>query len=117
MIDNERRNKLQNVMKKFNKKNKSEIFTFGSEIIDAGVIPCGIKEIDDFLGGGFKRSTHSILWGNYSVGKTALVLTTIANAQKEGLICCYVNTEKPIDRERFEYFGINLNEMILYRST
>ena len=31
-MDNERRAKLQETMKKFNKKHKTEVFTMGSEI-------------------------------------------------------------------------------------
>ena len=112
MIENSRMLQAQETMKKFNKKHKTAIFSFGNEIVDAGVIPTSVKDVDDFLGGGFKRSAHTLLWGMYSVGKTALILTTIANAQKLGLVCCYVNTEKPIDRERFEFFGVNLSEMI-----
>jgi len=111
-MKNERKKLLFETMKGFNKKHKSEIFILGSEIKELNVIPSGIKTIDDFIGGGFKRGAHSIIWGTYSIGKTALVLQTIANAQKLGKLVCYVNTEKPIDPERFKFFGINLNEMI-----
>lgn len=111
-MDSEREKKLQETLKDFNKKNKSEIFKFGSEIEDYAVIPSGIEAVDNFLGGGFKRSAHTIIWGGYSVGKTALCLTTIANAQKLGNTVCYVNLEKPIDRDRFEYFGIDLERMV-----
>jgi len=109
---NERRKKLQETLKGFNKKQKSEVFKMGNEIEELPLIPSGIQAFDDFIGGGFKRGGHTIIWGNYSVGKTALVLTTIANAQKQGLIVCYVNSEKPIEPERFKFFGINLDEMV-----
>jgi RecA/RadA recombinase len=112
MDANERRKKLMETIKGFNKKNKSEVFTLGKEISSYGVNSIGIESIDNFIGGGFKRGGHTIVYGAYSVGKTALVLTTIANAQKEGKLVCYVNTEKPIDVERFEYFGINLEDMV-----
>jgi len=108
---NERQKKLEETLKKFNKKHKSEIFTMGSEIKDIEVIPSGVKVIDDFLGGGFKLGGHTIMWGTYSVGKTALALMTIANAQKLGKTVCYVNTEKPIEAERFKFFGVNLEQM------
>jgi len=111
-MDNERRKKLNDTLKKFNKKHKEEIFTMGDEIKELEVVPCGVNKIDDFLGGGFKRGAHTIVWGMYSVGKTALTLMTIANAQKQGLFVCYVNTEKPIEPERFKFFGINLEEMV-----
>lgn len=112
MENSERRKKLAETLKTFNKNHKSEIFTMGSEIKTLEVIPSGIKDIDNFIGGGFKQGAHSIIWGQYSVGKTALILTTIANAQKLGKFVCYVNTEKPIDKSRFEFFGINLEELV-----
>lgn len=108
----EKRKKLNETLKGFNKKHKAKIFTMGNEIEELEVIPTGVKKVDDFLGGGFKKGAHTIIWGLFSVGKTALILTTIANAQKEGKLVCYVNTEKPIEPERFEFFGINLDEMV-----
>ncbi|RLF56991.1 MAG: hypothetical protein DRN27_08655 [Thermoplasmata archaeon] len=111
-MDNERRKKLNDTLKKFNKKQKCEIFTMGNEIKTLDVISTGISVIDDFIGGGFKCGAHSGIWGVYSVGKTALMLMTIANAQRNGKLVCYVNTEKPIDRERFLFFGVNLDELV-----
>ena len=108
MEKSERRKKLEQTLKEFNKTQKSDVFSLGSDIEELKVIPSGVKKIDDFLGGGFKCGGHTIIWSpSYSVGKTALALTTIANAQKLGLITCYVNTEKPIEPERFKFFGIN----------
>ncbi len=113
MDKSERRKKLDQTVKDFNKSHKSEIFTMGSEIEDLNVIPSGVKSIDDFLGGGFQCGGHTIVWSpSYSVGKTALALTTIANAQKLGKLVCFCNTEKPIEPERFRFFGINLEDML-----
>lgn len=112
-MENERKKKLVETMKKFNKNNKEEILSFGNEKTDSGVVATGIEKIDNFLGGGTKKSTFTILWGSFSSGKTSLVLTEIANAQKRGEICCYINLEKPIDKERFEFFGVNLDELVL----
>ena len=112
MDKSERRKKLDETVKQFNKDQKSEVISKGDEIENLPVIPSGIKKIDDFIGGGFKNGGHTIIWGTYSVGKTALVLTAIANAQKEGKLVCFVNTEKPIEPERFEFFGINLDDML-----
>lgn len=111
-MNNERKKKLLETLKGFNKNHKSEIFTLGTEIKELEVIPSGVPSIDNFIGGGFKRGGHTIIWGTYSVGKTALVLTTLANAQKDGKLVCYVNTEKPIEPERFKFFGINLDDLV-----
>jgi len=111
-MDSERRKKLMETVKKFNKDNKSEIFTMGNEIKDLEVIPSGIKEFDNHIGGGFKKGGHTIVYGAYSVGKTALILTSVANAQKLGFLVCYVNTEKPIETERFKFFGVDLDNLL-----
>lgn len=112
MEPNERQKKLLETMKAFNKTNKAEIFTMGSEIKDTGLIPSGIEAFDKHIGGGFKKGGHTVVYGAYSVGKTALVLTTIANAQRLGNLVCYVNTEKPIDAERFRFFGVDLDNLV-----
>jgi RecA/RadA recombinase len=112
MIQNERRNKLMETIKGFNKAQKSEVFTLGNEIEDIPVIPTGIKSVDDAIGGGVKRGGHTIIYGQMSVGKTALILHLVANAQKQQLNVCYVNTEKPIEPERFKFFGVDLNTLI-----
>lgn len=110
---NERRKKLMESVKAFNKDNKSEVFTMGSEIVDTPVIATGISAVDVAIGGGVKRGGHTIIYGQFSVGKTALIMHLVANAQRDGLNVCYVNTEKPISPDRFRFFGVDL-ETLLY---
>ena len=109
---NERKKHLLETMKGFNKNQKSEILFFGNEIENQKIISTGIKPIDSFLGGGIKRATHTIIWGGISTGKTSFALQTIAQAQRDGLICCYINLEKPVDNERFDMLGVNRSELI-----
>jgi RecA/RadA recombinase len=112
MLENERRKKLMESIKTFNKNNKSEVFTLGNEIEELPIIPTGISAVDAAIGGGVKRGGHTIIYGQYSSGKTALALHLIANGQKQQLNVCYVNTEKPIEPERFKFFGIDLDNLI-----
>ncbi|MHA1789190.1 MAG: ATPase domain-containing protein [Candidatus Helarchaeota archaeon] len=116
-MENERRKKLLETMKNFNKNQKDTILNFANETKDLEVIPIGVDLIDNFLGGGTKRGTYTIFWGGFSVGKTSLALQQIANAQKDGKICCYINLEKPIDQERFKQFGVNLDDLVLANHT
>jgi len=111
-MDNQRKQKLLETMKKFNKDQKEEVLFFGNEIENQEVISTGIKSIDNYIGGGVKRGTHTILWGDFSTGKTSLALQIIGSAQKEGKICAYINLEKPVDNERFEALGVNLKDLI-----
>jgi len=109
---NERRKKLMESVKAFNKDAKSEVFTMGSEIVDTPVIATGISAVDAAIGGGVKRGGHTIIYGQFSVGKTALIMHLVANAQREGLNVCYVNTEKPISPDRFRFFGVDLDTLL-----
>ena len=111
-MDNERRKRLMESVKAFNKDNKSEVFTMGNEIVDTPVIATGISAVDNAIGGGVKRGGHTIIYGQFSVGKTALIMHLVANAQKEGLNVCYVNTEKPISPDRFKFFGVDLDTLL-----
>jgi recombination protein RecA len=112
LMENERRKKLIATMKDFNKKQKDEVLSFGDEISDQEVISTGLKLMDAYLGGGIKRGTHTIFWGNFSSGKTSLALQILGNAQKEGKICAYINLEKPVDNERFDALGVNRKDLI-----
>ena len=112
-MENERKKKLLETMKSFNKGQRSEILSFGNEAEDKELIPTGIKTIDKFIGGGTKRGTFTVIYGGQSVGKSTLVLQTIANAQKKDLICCYVDLEHTFDKDRAISLGISLDDLIL----
>lgn len=109
----ERRKKLEETMKKFNKGQKESILDFGTSHEDIEPIATGIKIIDKFKGGGSKRGGFDIIYGGYSVGKSTLVLQQIANAQKNGMICCYIDLEHSFDKKRAIQLGIDLKTLIL----
>lgn len=113
MEKSERRKKLEETMKGFNKGHKKTLLDFGTSAKESEVIPTGIKSFDDFIGGGTKKGTFSIIYGGFSVGKSTLVLQQIANAQKDGQICCYIDLEHSFDRERAKQLGVNLEDLIL----
>jgi protein RecA len=112
-MDDERKKKLLDTMKQFNKDNKNEILSFGNEAEDVETISTGIVPIDMFIGGGYKKGTFTVIYGGQSVGKSTLVLQAIATAQKEGKICCYIDLEHSFSKERALTLGINLDELIL----
>ncbi len=113
MDKSERRKKLEQTMKEFNKSNKESLLDFGTSSKEIEVIPTGIKIIDDFTGGGSKKGSFSIIYGGFSVGKSTLVLQQIADAQKEGNICCYIDLEHSFDKDRAKQLGVNLEDLIL----
>ena len=113
MEKSERRKKLEQTIKDFNKGQKNSLLDFGTSSKDPELISTGIKLIDDFTGGGTKKGTFSVIYGGYSVGKSTIVLQQIANAQKQGQIRCYIDLEHSFEKERAKQLGVNLEELIL----
>lgn len=111
-MENERKKRLLETMKSFNK-DQGEILAFGNESEEKEAIPTGIKLFDKFIGGGTKRGTFTVIYGGQSVGKSTLVLQAIANAQKDGKICCYIDLEHTFEKDRAIQLGVDLNELIL----
>lgn len=78
-------------------------------------IPTSILSIDWITGGGFARGRHAELFGNYSVGKTYTALRLIANAQKLGLNCSFVDVEKTFDKKWASNLGVDLDSLVIHR--
>ena len=78
------------------------------------VIPSGSLKLDKILGiGGWPRGRITLLWGDYSSGKSTVCLQAVANAQKQGLVCAYVDMEHALDPIYAENLGCNMSELIL----
>ncbi|MHA1594790.1 MAG: RAD55 family ATPase [Candidatus Baldrarchaeia archaeon] len=71
-------------------------------------VSCGIKEIDEILGGGFPRGSLILLLGDPGAGKFAFCNAFIADGIKRREPCLYVTTEPPeVIRSALEELGIN----------
>jgi len=109
---NERKAKLLETMKKINK-DQGNFMDFAKSVPDSAFIKTGIPIIDTFVGGGFKKGNFTIAWGSTGCGKSTLCLQTIANAQKEGQLCVYIDMERSFEKERAIQLGVNLEELVL----
>ena len=61
-MENERKKKLIETLKSFNKKEKEEVLFFGNEIENQELISTGIKSIDKFLAVHLKNYFIENLW-------------------------------------------------------
>lgn len=78
------------------------------------VIPTGSLTIDTALGvGGYPRGRIIEIYGPESSGKTTLTLHAIAEAQKLGLTCAFIDAEHAFDPTYAQALGIDLEEMII----
>lgn len=91
------------------------IMTYGAGKVAAiASIPTGSLGLDAALGiGGVPRGRIIEIFGPESSGKTTLSLHIIAEAQKKGGICAFVDAEHALDPEYARRIGVKLPELLI----
>ncbi len=83
-------------------------------VVEVDVIPSGSLALDLALGiGGYPRGRIIEIYGPESSGKTTLTLHAIAEAQKKGLSCAFVDAEHAFDPTYAKNLCINTDLMII----
>ncbi len=82
--------------------------------VDVNVIPTGSIGLDMALGvGGIPRGRIIEIFGPESSGKTTLSLHIVAEAQKRGGICAYIDAEHAMDPEYTKKLGVNIEDLLI----
>lgn len=115
-MDADKKKALDQAFKQIEKKyGKGSIMKMGEAprvAIDS--IPTGAVNLDIALGiGGLPRGRVIEIYGPESSGKTTLALHVIAEAQKLGDTCAFVDAEHALDAEYAGNLGVNIDELIL----
>jgi len=94
---------------------KGSIMKLGQkEIVNVESISTGSISLDLALGiGGLPRGRVVEIFGPESSGKTTLTLSTIAQAQKMGLTCAFIDAEHALDPVYAEKLGVNVKELLI----
>ena len=83
-------------------------------IVKVDTISTGSLGLDIALGvGGFPKGRVIEIYGPESSGKTTLAMHCIAEAQKLGGICAFVDAEHAFDKFYAEKVGIDTNELLI----
>ena len=78
------------------------------------VIPSGSVGIDLILGiGGYPKGRIIEIYGPESSGKTTLTLHAVAEAQKKGGVCAFIDAEHALDVSYAKKLGINTSELLV----
>ena len=82
--------------------------------LDVEAISTGSLGLDIALGvGGLPRGRVVEIYGPESSGKTTLALHTIAEAQKKGGICAFVDAEHALDPVYARKLGVNVDDLLI----
>ena len=77
-------------------------------------IPTGSFSLDVALGvGGLPKGRIVEIFGPESSGKTTLALSAIAQAQKTGGRCAFIDAEHALDPEYARRIGVKINELLI----
>ncbi|MBM3272156.1 recombinase RecA [Candidatus Kaiserbacteria bacterium] len=82
--------------------------------VDVDAIPTGSIGVDWALGiGGLPRGRIIEIFGPESSGKTTLSLHSIAEAQKKGGVCAFIDAEHALDPEYAKKLGVDINSLLV----
>ncbi|OIO68261.1 MAG: recombinase RecA [Zetaproteobacteria bacterium CG1_02_55_237] len=94
---------------------KGTVMRLGEQAhVSVDVIPSGSLALDAALGvGGYPRGRVVEIYGPESSGKTTLALHAVAEAQKKGGTCAFIDAEHALDPVYAANLGINVDELLI----
>jgi recombination protein RecA len=94
---------------------KGSIMRLGQrDVVEAEVVPTGSISLDIALGiGGLPRGRVVEIYGPESSGKTTLALHAIAEAQKLGGACAFIDAEHALDPIYAKKLGVNVDQLLI----
>nr|WP_295836750.1 recombinase RecA [uncultured Azospirillum sp.] len=95
---------------------KGSIMKLGAKenLVETEVISTGSLGLDIALGiGGLPKGRIIEIYGPESSGKTTLALHAIAQAQKSGGTCAFVDAEHALDPSYARKLGVNIDELLI----
>ena len=83
-------------------------------VVDIEAISSGSLSLDIALGiGGFPKGIIVEIYGPESSGKTTLALHVLAEAQKNGGTCAFIDAEHALDTIYAKKLGVNVDELVI----
>ncbi|WP_321339433.1 recombinase RecA [Breoghania sp.] len=94
---------------------KGSIMRLGEgQVVEVEAISTGSLGLDIALGiGGLPRGRIVEIYGPESSGKTTLALHTVAEAQKKGGVCAFIDAEHALDPVYARKLGVSIDDMLI----
>lgn len=105
---------VDDICKRFGRGALMALGVDGGEIPHYEAISTGSLGLDEALGvGGLPLGRIAEIYGPESSGKTTLTLHLIAEAQRAGKLCAFVDAEHALDVRYAEALGVRLDELLI----
>ncbi len=85
-----------------------------TNVLQIDAVPTGSLMLDRALGiGGLPRGRIVEIYGPESSGKTTMCLQVVAEMQKMGGTCAYIDAENALDPQYAQKLGVNVDQMLI----
>jgi len=116
-VDNDRKKALSAALGQIEKQfGKGAVMRMGddSAVRNVSVVSTGSLSLDVALGvGGLPRGRVVEIYGPESSGKTTMMLQVIAECQKAGGTCAFIDAEHALDPTYAEKLGVDVDELLV----
>lgn len=102
---------FEDFMSRLSPKDAREIKTAAQSKIEK--IPLASRRLTRVMRGGIARGQITTIYGNFSAGKTMLALQSIAEWQKMGLVCGFIDVEGTLDGDFARRLGVDVDKLVV----
>ena len=88
-----------------------------SDTFEYGRIPFDIPSLDQLTGGGIPKKRFTLIYGPTKVGKSYLASQIVVNAQKQGGIAAWIDTELSWDSDWMAQCGVDTSAIAVMQPT
>lgn len=103
---------VEDVLAQLNPKLRKNVMS-GSDVPETEFAKTPSFGLNRALNGGFPYGRQVMVWGNKSSGKSSFCLQVIAEAQKEGKVCAWMDAEMSYDKTWAEKLGVDTSKLIV----
>lgn len=103
---------LQEALDVITKKHgKGAVMRLADKPLNLARVSSGVFPVDEVIGGGYPLGRIIEIYGPESSGKTTLALKAIAQFQKEGHICAFIDAEHALDPDYAAALGVDIDNL------
>lgn len=101
---------IEDILARLDPKTRQRVQSATEVVIEKQATPS--LSLNVGLKGGFAYGRQVLIWGNKSAGKSSFCLQMIAEAQKNGKTCAWIDAEQSYSQEWAEKLGVDSSKLI-----